>query len=139
MFLSFWIEEKVGGGVYLVVVEKIWMEWHLMRVNKESKRIMNLDPISVFRESWCIKFGGWWEWWVSQMSKTLVFPITLITVFRVNFEKSYISQFWSELPRSCVQIEAPDVSFLEILTSLTYSKYSKRYQQNGEQRSFVGK
>ena len=30
-------------------------------VDKGSKRIMNLDPISVFRESWCIKFGGWWE------------------------------------------------------------------------------
>ena len=34
---------------------------HLMRVNKRSKRIMNLEPILVFRESWCIKFGGWWE------------------------------------------------------------------------------
>ena len=29
-----------------------------MRFDKISKRIMNLDPISVFRESWCIKFGG---------------------------------------------------------------------------------
>ena len=37
------------------------MEWYLMRVDKESKRIMNLDPISIFRESYCIKFGGWWE------------------------------------------------------------------------------
>ena len=25
-----------GGGVYIVVVEKIWMEDHLMRVDKES-------------------------------------------------------------------------------------------------------
>ena len=36
---------------YVVVVEKILMEEHLLRVNKGSKRIMNLDPISVFRES----------------------------------------------------------------------------------------
>ena len=36
------------------------MEEHLIRVDKGSKRIMNLDPILVFRESWCIKFGGWW-------------------------------------------------------------------------------
>ena len=32
-----------------------------MRVDKESKRIMNVDPILGFGESWCIKFGGWWE------------------------------------------------------------------------------
>ena len=47
-------------GVYIVVVEKIRIEGHLMRVDKNSKRIMNLDPILVFRESWYIKFGGWW-------------------------------------------------------------------------------
>ena len=44
--------------VYIVVVEKIRIAGHLMRVDKKSKRIMNLDPISIFRESWCIKFGG---------------------------------------------------------------------------------
>ena len=27
--------EWMRGGVYIVVVEKIWMESHLMRVNKE--------------------------------------------------------------------------------------------------------
>ena len=32
-----------------------------MRVDKGSKRIMNLDAISVFKENYCIKFGGWWE------------------------------------------------------------------------------
>ena len=32
-----------------------------MKVEKGSKRIMNLDPISVFRESQCIKFGSWCE------------------------------------------------------------------------------
>ena len=30
-------------------------------VDKGSNRIMNLDPISIFRESRCIKFRGWWE------------------------------------------------------------------------------
>ena len=28
-----------------------------MGVDKGSKRIMNLDSISKFREGWCIKFG----------------------------------------------------------------------------------
>ena len=28
--------EGGGGGVYIVVVEKIWMKCHLMRVDKES-------------------------------------------------------------------------------------------------------
>ena len=34
-----------GGGVYVVVVEKIWMRGHSMRVDKGWKKIMNLDPI----------------------------------------------------------------------------------------------
>ena len=38
-------------GVYIVVVEKIWMEENLIRVDKGLKRIMNLNPLSVFRES----------------------------------------------------------------------------------------
>ena len=33
-FCVFWNEGE--GGVYIVVVEKIWMEGHLMRVDKES-------------------------------------------------------------------------------------------------------
>ena len=37
------------------------MEGHATRVDKRSKRIMNLYPISVFRESWGIKFGDLWE------------------------------------------------------------------------------
>ena len=37
------------------------------------------------------------------------FPIATVTAYRVNFEKSYLTQFWSELPHSCAQIEAPDV------------------------------
>ena len=34
-FVYFGMKER-GGGVYIVVVEKIWMECHLMRVEKES-------------------------------------------------------------------------------------------------------
>ena len=44
--------------VYIVVQEKIWIEVHLMRDDEGSKRIMNLNPISVYRENWCIKFEG---------------------------------------------------------------------------------
>ena len=69
------------------------MKGNLMRVDKRSKRIMNLDPILVFREIWFIKFGRWWEWWESNMSKTSVFPVAPVTIFRSNFEKSYLSQF----------------------------------------------
>ena len=43
------------------------------------------------------------------MSKTSVFSVALVIVFRANFEKSYLSQFWSGLPYSCAQIEALDV------------------------------
>ena len=85
--MCFGMEERRWKGVYIVVVKRIWMEWHLMRVDKWLKRIINLDPILVFRESWSIKFGGWWEWWASKMSKTSVFPVTPITVFRANFKK----------------------------------------------------
>ena len=37
------------------------MESHLMRVDKGSKRIMNLDLILDFAEIWCIKYRDWWE------------------------------------------------------------------------------
>ena len=48
MFLFvFW---NGGEGGYIVVVEKIWMEGHLMRVGKGLEKIMNLDLISKFRE-----------------------------------------------------------------------------------------
>ena len=70
---------------------------------------MNLDPILVFRESWCIKFGGWWEWWASKMTKNFIFPVALVTAHRAKFKKSYLTQFWSELSRSCTQIEALDI------------------------------
>ena len=37
------------------------------------------------------------------------FPVTVITAYKANFEKSYLTQFWSELSRSYAQIETPDV------------------------------
>ena len=37
------------------------------------------------------------------------FPVAAVTAYRTNFEKSYLTQFWSELPHSCAQIEASDV------------------------------
>ena len=43
------------------------------------------------------------------MSKTSVFPVAPEIVFRANFEKSYISQFWLNLSRSYAQIKAQDV------------------------------
>ena len=35
------------------------MECHLMKIDKGSKRIMNLDPISYFGENWCINRRDW--------------------------------------------------------------------------------
>ena len=49
--ISMCLGMEKGGGVYIVVVEKIWIKGHLMRVNKGPKGIMNLDPISDFGES----------------------------------------------------------------------------------------
>ena len=37
------------------------------------------------------------------------FPVTAVTACRVNFEKSYLTQLWSELSHSYTQIEASDV------------------------------
>ena len=37
------------------------------------------------------------------------FPVAAVTANRANFEKSYLTQFWSKLPNSCAQIEALDV------------------------------
>ena len=82
-----------------------------MRVDKGSKRIMNLDITSVFRESWCINCGGWWEWGASKMPKNLVFPIALVTTRKAKFKKSYLTQFYSELSHSCIQIKALYVYF----------------------------
>ena len=67
------------------------------------------------------------------------FPIATATAYRAKFKKSYFTQFWSKLCRSYAQIESPDDWFLEKLTSFVNSKYSERYQQNGEQKSFIRK
>ena len=37
------------------------------------------------------------------------FPVATVTAYIANFEKSYLTQFWSELSYSCTQIEASDV------------------------------
>ena len=37
------------------------------------------------------------------------FSATVVTAYRANFEKSYLTQFGSELSHSYTQIEAPDV------------------------------
>ena len=75
----------------------------------------------------------------SEVQAKFGFPLAAITAYRANFEKSYLTQLWSELSHSCTQIEALDVWFLGKLTSLIDSKYSERYQWNGEQMSFVRK
>ena len=37
------------------------------------------------------------------------FPVVAVTTYRANFEKSYLTQFGSELPHSYAQIETPNV------------------------------
>ena len=37
------------------------------------------------------------------------FPVAAVTICRANFEKLYLTQFWSELSHSYVQIEVLDV------------------------------
>ena len=37
------------------------------------------------------------------------FPVAAVVAYRANFEKSYLTQFWSKLPYSYTQIEAPDI------------------------------
>ena len=80
----------------------------LIRIDKWLKKIMNLDPILVFRESRCIKFGGRWEWWAGKISKASFFLVVVVIVFTANFKKSYPFQSWLELPHSCAQIETLD-------------------------------
>ena len=56
-----WVLWNGGEGALYSNGEENMNARAINEVDKGSKRIMNLDPISVFRESWCIKFGGWWE------------------------------------------------------------------------------
>ena len=60
-------QERRREGIFIVVEEKIWMECHLMRVDKGAKRIMDLDLILDFGEIWCIKCRDWWEWGASKI------------------------------------------------------------------------
>ena len=65
------------------------MECHLMTVDKRSKRIMNLDPISKFgkADALNVEIGG------SDEQAKIDFPVTIVTACRAKFKKSYISQF----------------------------------------------
>ena len=67
---------------------------------------MNLDLILAFGEIWCIK---WKKIGKSEEQAKFGFPVAAVIAYRANFKKSYLTQFWSELPHSCAQIEAPDV------------------------------
>ena len=66
---------------------------------------MNLDLILAFGEIGALngKIGE------SEEQAKFGFPVATVTAYRANFEKSYLTQFWSELSHSCAQIEAPDV------------------------------
>ena len=60
-------QERRREEIFIVVKEKIWMECHLMRVDKGAKRIMDLDLNLDFGEIWCIKCRDWWEWGASKI------------------------------------------------------------------------
>ena len=66
---------------------------------------MNLDLILALRKSGALngKIGE------SKEQAKFGFPVDAVTAYRANFKKSYLTQFWSELPHSCAQIEAPDI------------------------------
>ena len=66
---------------------------------------MNLDLILAFEKSCAlnVKIDE------SEEQAKLGFSVAAVTTYRANFEKSYLTQFWSELPHSCAQIEAPNV------------------------------
>ena len=66
---------------------------------------MNLDLILVFRKICAlnVKIDE------SEEQAKFGFPVAAVTAYRANFKKLYLTQFWSELPYSCAQIEAPDV------------------------------
>ena len=73
--------------------------------NEGWKRIMNLYLILALAKSGALngKIGE------SEEQAKFGFPVAAIIAYRANFKKSYLTQFWSELPHSCAQIEAPDV------------------------------
>ena len=73
--------------------------------NEGWQRIINLDLILAFGKSGALNV----EIDESEEQAKFGFPVAVVTACRANFEKSYLTQFWSELSRSCSQIEAPDV------------------------------
>ena len=66
---------------------------------------MNLDLILAFGKSGALNV----EIDESEEQAKFDFPVAAVTVYRANFKKSYLTQFYSELPHSCAQIEALDV------------------------------
>ena len=66
---------------------------------------MNLDLILALGKSGALngKIGG------SEKQAKFGFLVATVIAYKANFEKSYLTQFWLELPHSCAQIEAPDV------------------------------
>ena len=65
------------------------MEGHLMTVDKRSKRIMNLDPISKFGKAGALNV----EIGRSDEQAKIGFLVTIVTACRAKFKKSYLSQF----------------------------------------------
>ena len=74
-----------GGGLYINGGGNM----NRRSFNDGWQRIMNLDLILPFGEIWCIKYGDWWEWEQIKFG----FPVTIVTTYRANFEKSYLTQF----------------------------------------------
>ena len=73
--------------------------------NEGWQRIMNLNLILTLGKSSALNV----ELGESEEQAKFSFTVATITACRVNFKKSYFTQFWSELSHYCTQIEAPDV------------------------------
>ena len=63
----------------------------------------------------------WWPTFISHhpicYQAKFGFHVATVIACRAKFKKSYLTQFLLELSYSCSQIEAPDVKYLEKLTS----------------------
>ena len=57
-----------------------------MRVDKGSKRIVNLDSISNFGKSWCIKCRDWWD---DEQAK-FDFLVAIVTACREKFKNNIL-------------------------------------------------
>ena len=65
------------------------MEGHLIKVDKGSKRIMNLDPILDFGEIGALNV----EIGRSEEQAKFDFLVATVTTCRAKFKKSYLTQF----------------------------------------------